>query len=140
MFITSEDFKVVATEAALKTITQADADNVDNAIAEAVEEVAGYLRPKYDCERIFAAEGTGRNRQLVMYTADIALYNMVACLPQRMGSDVRQQRYDRAIEWLEQVRDGKIVPDLPIATDSEGNGLSSAGVLSYGNGPDHHTW
>ena len=84
-FITQEDFKVVSSEASLKAITGADPDNISNAIAEAQEEVAGYLRPKYDTDRIFATQGDDRNRQLVMYTADIALYNMTASLPNRKG-------------------------------------------------------
>ena len=139
-FITTEDFKVVSSEASLKAITGASQDNIDNAIAEAQEEVAGYLRPKYDTEKIFAMEGNLRNRQIVMYTADIALYNMTASLPNRMGYETRQERYERAIKWLEGVQAGKIVPDLPILTDEIGNELSQGGVLAYGNGPDRHTW
>lgn len=140
MFITQEDFKVVASEASLKTITQAEPDNVENAIEEAIDEVAGYLRPKYDVEKIFAMEGKERSRQLVMYTADVALYNMVASLPQRMGYDTRKERYDRAIKWLESVQAGKIVPDLPIATDEDGEGINTGGVLAYGSAPDRHSW
>lgn len=140
MFITQEDFKVVASEATVKAISQADDANAGNAIEEAIDEVSGYLRPKYDCQRIFAAEGDGRSRQLVMYTADIALYNMMAALPQRMGSEVRKERYDRAIKWLEGVQAGRIVPDLPLATDDEGNAVASGGILAYGNGPDRHSW
>ena len=139
-FITQEDFKVVSSEASRKAITGADPDNISNAIAEAQEEVAGYLRPKYDTDLIFAIEGNGRNRQLVMYTADIALYNMIASLPNRMGYETRKERYERAIKWLEGVQAGKIVPDLPIATDDTGNDISQGGVLAYGNGPDHHSW
>lgn len=139
-FITKEDFKVVSSEASLKAITGASQDNIDNAIAEAQEEVAGYLRPKYDTEKIFAMEGNLRNRQIVMYTADIALYNMTASLPNRMGYETRQERYERAIKWLEGVQAGKIVPDLPVLTDEIGNELSQGGVLAYGNGPDRHTW
>lgn len=139
-FITTEDFRVVATEASLKAITGEDTANVDNAILEAQEEVAGYLRPKYDCDKIFAAEGDERNRQLVMYTADIALYNMIASLSQRLGYDTRKERYDRAIKWLEGVQAGKIVPDLPLATDEEGEPTSIGGILAYGNGPDRHSW
>lgn len=139
-FITKEDFKVVCSEASLKAITGASQDNIDNAIAEAQEEVAGYLRPKYDTEKIFAMEGNLRNRQIVMYTADIALYNMTASLPNRMGYETRQERYERAIKWLEGVQSGKIVPDLPILTDEIGNEQSHGGVLAYGNGPDRHTW
>ena len=139
-FITQEDFKVVSSEASLKAITGADPDNISNAIAEAQEEVAGYLRPKYDTDRIFATEGNGRNRQLVMYTADIALYNMIASLPNRMAYETRKERYERAIKWLEGVQAGKIVPDLPIATDETGSDISQGGVLAYGNGPDRHSW
>ena len=139
-FITQEDFKVVSSEASLKAITGADPDNISNASAEAQEEVAGYLRPKYDTDRIFATEGNGRNRQLVMYTADIALYNMIASLPNRMGYETRKERYERAIKWLEGVQAGKIVPDLPIATDETGSDISQGGVLAYGNGPDRHSW
>lgn len=139
-FITQEDFKVVSSEASLKAITGADPDNVSNAIAEAQEEVAGYLRPKYDTDRIFATQGDERNRQLVMYTADIALYNMTASLPNRMGYETRKERYERAVKWLEGVQAGKIVPDLPAATDESGNDISQGGVLAYGNGPDRHSW
>jgi len=139
-FITQEDFKVVSSEASLKAITGADPDNISNAIAEAQEEVACYLRPKYDTDRIFATEGNDRNRQLVMYTADIALYNMIASLPNRMGNETRKERYERAIKWLEGVQAGKIVPDLPIATDETGSDISQGGVLAYGNGPDRHSW
>lgn len=139
-FITQEDFKVVASDAALKVISQDDAANIENAISEAQEEVAGYLRPKYDVAKIFATEGEARNRQLVMYTADIALYNLIAAQPQRMGSEVRKERYERAIKWLEGVQAGKIVPDLPLMTDDDGEALSPGGILAYGNGPDNHSW
>lgn len=138
MFITKEDFKVVASEAALKVMSQADELNTRNAIEEAIEEVAGYLRPTYDCKRIFAATDAERNKQIVMYTADIALYNLVAAMPQRMGSEVRQMRYERAVKWLESVQEGKIVPDLPLATDSQGN--EQGGIIAYGNAPDRHSW
>lgn len=139
-FITQEDFKVVAADTSLKAITQADNDNTDNAIAEAMEEVAGYLRPKYDVQKAFSMEGKERNRQLVMYTADIALWNMIASLPQRMGYDTRKERYERAIKWLEGVQAGKIVPDLPLATDENGESVATGGVLAYGSGPDRHSW
>jgi len=140
MFITQDDFKVVASESALKAITGTDPDSIENAIMEAQEEVAGYLRPKYDTDCIFAMEGDKRNRQLVMYVADIALYNMVASLPQRMGYETRLERYERAIKWLEGVQAGKIVPDLPTSTNEEGGSVGQGGILAFGSGPDNHSW
>lgn len=120
MFITEEDYKVVIGDTALKVISQTDEANRNNAEAEAQEEISGYLRPKYDCEAIFSAEGNERSRQIVMYTCDIALYHMVSAMPQKMGSEIRKERYDRAIKWLEGVQAGKIVPDLPLAVNEEG--------------------
>ncbi len=121
MFITEEDYKVVIGDTALKVISQVSAENRANAEAEAQEEIAGYLRPKYDCNAIFATEGAERNRLVVMYTCDIALYHMSAAQPQKMGSEVREERYKRAIQWLEGVQAGKIIPDLPLAVDEDGN-------------------
>ena len=121
MFITDEDYKVVIGDQALKVVSQVSQENRANAETEAVEEISGYLRPKYDTNAIFNATGTDRNRLLVMYTCDIALYHMAASAPQKMGMEIRKERYERAIKWLEGVQAGKIVPDLPLATDENGN-------------------
>ena len=123
MFIDKEDYKVVIGDAAFKVISQADPDTVANAELEAVEEMSGYLRPVYDTEAIFSAAGNDRNRLVVMYTADIALYHLSAALPQKMGSEIRKERYDRAIKWLEGVQSGRIVPDLPLVEDTDGLSL-----------------
>ena len=121
MFINDEDYSVVIGEQALKVISQVSDDNRANAEDEAIEEIASYLRPKYDTGALFSAEGNERNRLIVMYACDIALYHMSASLPQKMGTEIRKERYERAIKWLEGVQAGKIVPDLPVATDEEGN-------------------
>ena len=55
-----------------------------------------------------------------MYTCDIALYHMAASTPQKMGMEIRKERYERAVKWLEGVQAGKIVPDLPLAMDEYG--------------------
>lgn len=120
MFVNEEDYKVVIGEDALKVLSRASDENRANAELEAIEEISGYLRPQYDCRAIFAAEGDARNRLIVMYTVDIALYHLVASLPQKMGIEIRKERYDRAIDWLEGVQAGKIVPDLPAVDEADG--------------------
>ena len=138
MFVTEEDYRVVVGDSALRVISQASAENRANAELEAMEEIAGYLRPKYDTQAIFQAEGDARNRLIVMYTADIALYHLVSAMPQRMGSEVRQERYERAISWLEGVAKGSIVPDLPTA---QSDGEEQAGTfLLQSEPPLRHNW
>lgn len=139
MFITEEDYKVVVGEAAFKTISQTDEANRLMAEEEAMEEIACYLRPKYDCESIFAAEGDERNRQIVMYACDIALYHMVSSMPQKMGSEIRKERYDRAIKWLEGVQAGKVIPALPLANDDTDTNTGT-GII-YSSQPQlRHNW
>lgn len=139
MFVTDQDYSVLIGTQALNVISQISAENRNNAEAEAVEEIASYLRPKYDTDAIFSAEGNNRNRLIVMYTADIAIYHMQASAPQKMGMEIRKERYERAIKWLEGVQAGKIVPDLPIATDDDGNTVGMP--LVYGSQKKlRHNW
>lgn len=139
MFITEEDYKVVIGDAALKVVSQTSQENRANAEQEAQEEISGYLRPKYDCGAVFAAEGDGRNRLVVMYTCDIAIYHMSAAMPQKMGAEIREERYKRAIEWLEGVQAGKILPDLPLAVDEDGE--PAGGMLAYSSQKQlRHNW
>lgn len=107
MFITDQDYKVVIGEQALKVVSQVSPDNRRIAETEAIEEVAGYLRPKYDTDAIFKATGNERNHLIVMQTCDIALYHMTASAPQKMGMEIRKERYERAVKWLEGVQAGK---------------------------------
>ncbi len=139
MFIQDEDYKVVIGDSALKVISQVSETVRTNAEEEAIEEISGYLRPKYDCSSVFSAEGDERNHLVIMYTCDIALYHMSAAMPQKMGSEIRKERYERAVKWLEGVQSGKIVPDLPLLLDADGEPAN--GSFSYGCQPKlRHNW
>ena len=140
MFVTDEDYRVVIGEAALKVVSQTSAEIRANAEREAMEEIAGYLRPVYDTEAAFKAEGDNRNRLIVMYACDIALYHMTAAMPQKMGSEIRKERYERAIKWLEGVQAGKIIPALPVATDVATGEPSGTGVVWHSQKPLRHNW
>lgn len=140
MFITEEDYRVVIGETALKTVSQASPETRANAESEAQEEISSYLRPVYDCKAVFAAEGEERNKLIVMYTCDIALYHMVSAMPQKMGSEIRKERYERAIKWLEGVQAGKIVPDLPAAVDQDTGEPTGIGVVYHSQNPLRHNW
>ena len=138
MFLTHNDYSVVIGEDALKVISRASEENRANAELEAIEEISGYLRPVYDCNAIFSAEGDARNLLIVMYTADIALYHLVASQPQRMGAEIRKERYERAVRWLEGVQAGKIIPDLP--TVEEDDHSSSFGIIFHSEPRLRHNW
>lgn len=119
MFLTEQDYVVVG-EQALKVLKQSSDENRERAEAFAQEEIAGYLRGRYDVNAVFEAEDSERNQAIVMYMCDVALYHMVSWLPGRMGFDIREIRYKRAIEWLKDVQAGKTMPDIPTVTGPNG--------------------
>ena len=120
MFLNNLDYQVMIGERAFDLIQQSDEENRLRAEEMAREEMAGYLRPRYDVECIFARRGEQRNMQVVMFLCDITLYHLTSWLPQKMGYEIREIRYRRAIEWLQGVQSGKIVPDLDTPDDSNG--------------------
>lgn len=141
MFLTEEDYKAVVDSRALDVINQSDSANRERAENYAIEEIKGYLKAAkakntgvypYDVEAAFAATGNNRNPQLVMYACDIALYHLISWLPQRLGFEIRETRYKRAIEWLQNLQSGKIILDIPtIQPEPESNAANS--TVKYGS-------
>lgn len=119
MFLTEEDY-IVASSTALSVLQQSSEEKRERAERMAIEEVSGYLRSRYDVEKVFAATGAERNDLVVMRTCDVALYHLSSWLPNKMGHDIRKERYELAIKWLEGVQAGKITPDLPTVTGEDG--------------------
>lgn len=124
-FITKDDFKAVCDPTTLEVIDQTDNDNLNRAIGYAMEEVASYLRSRYDVSKSFSKEGTERNPQLVMILCDVALYHLVAWLPKRIGFEIRETRYNNAISWLKDVQSGKATPDLDALTNETGEDIGN---------------
>lgn len=143
MFIQDSDYKKVINAASLAAITQIDNATRLNAESAAIEEVSGYLRSRYNVTEIFSAtatqEGDNRNPQIVMICCDVALYHLSASMPQRIGTEVREERYKRAIEWLEAVQAGKVSPDLPLATNADGGDASFASRIKF-QPRNHNNW
>lgn len=123
-FLTAADFTAVVDAATLEVINQSDADKLARAEGYALEEISSYLRSRYDVAAALAATGNARNSQLVMVACDVALYHLVAWLPKRIGFEIRQLRYERAVAWLESVQAGKASPDLPPLVDDSGQDVT----------------
>lgn len=119
MFLTENDY-IVASADALTIFSQSTPEKREKAEKMAIEEIAGYLRSRYDTGLIFSAVGDNRNDVIVMHACDITLYHLTSWLPGKMGREIRKERYERAVKWLEEVQAGKVTPDLPTCTGEDG--------------------
>lgn len=131
-FISINDYKTVCTAYELEVITPLEADRLA-AEASAMEQVASYLRSRYDIATAFAATGAERNPMLVQACVNITLWLMVHRLPQNMGHERRECLYQDVITWLRDVQTGKASPDLPTYQGPEGEDTHSP--IRYGSMP-----
>lgn len=139
MFVTEEDYIMIGDDA-LKVLQQSDETKRQRAEQSAQEEISGYLRGRYDVDVVFAAEDAQRNSKIVTYYCDIALFELVSSLPGRMGLELREKRYKLAIEWLDKVQAGKVIPALPTLTGASGE-TDINNPVRYGSGQkNNYDW
>lgn len=110
-FIQPEDYDASIHGEILGRLTRDDDAIVEICEDRAIAEMRGYLSARYDVDAIFSAEGKNRNQLILMMAIDIAVYHLFSIHnPQKM-SQIRKDRYERAVEWLKQVAAFKITID-----------------------------
>lgn len=112
-FIQTTDYDATIHREILDALLRHDSDTSDAAIVEicedrAIEEMRGYLDKFYDTEAIFSATGADRNQLVLMMAVDISVYHIFCQHNPYKMSQIRKDRYDRAIEWLNAVAAGKV--------------------------------
>lgn len=107
-FITREDYDSTLHAEILDALVRSDETVVEQCENDAIAEMKGFLSTRYDVDAIFAKTGTDRNNLVLMYAKDIAVYHMFCVHNPYKISKIRQDRYDRAMEWLKQVAAGNI--------------------------------
>ena len=119
MFLQKEDLYKTIREYDLNDITGGDDTLVQHAMQSAVSEMTTYLQKRYDTNAIFSATGDDRNPLVLTFAIDIAVYEIVAITLVNQSLEDRRARYKRAIDYLKQVRDGELSPELPEKQTSE---------------------
>lgn len=110
-FITPQDYDASIHREILDALTRSDEAVVEICEDRAIAEMRGYLSARYDVDAIFSAEGDDRNQLILMMAIDITVYHLFSIHnPQKM-SDIRKDRYDRAMEWLNLVAAFKVTID-----------------------------
>lgn len=124
MWVTKEDLATHLRNEQIAAIAREDETIVAAAIDGAVAEAKSYLKA-FDVDVIFATVATERNQLLLIFVKDIAVFHLINLSNVNTGYEMRKQRYDRAIKWLESVQTGQVTPDLPIKKDESGNAVET---------------
>lgn len=110
-FIQLEDYDASIHSEILGRLTRDDDAIVEICEDRAIAEMRGYLSARYDVDAIFSAEGAARNQLILMMAIDIAVYHLFCIHNPKNMSQIRKDRYERAVEWLKQVAAFKITID-----------------------------
>ena len=119
-FLTEKDYDASVHKEILDAVTREDTAAVKICEDRAVKDMRNYLHQFYDCDAIFSARGDERDALLVMFCIDITVYHLFCMHNPRNLPKFREDRYNRAIEWLKAVGRGKDVAEgLPELEDKE---------------------
>lgn len=115
-FITLQDYDASIHREILDSLLRQGTTDYDPQIIEicedrAVAEMRGYLNKVYDCNAIFSARGAERNALILMFAIDITIYHIFCQHNPYKMSKIREDRYNRAIEWLKGIMKGDITID-----------------------------
>lgn len=124
-FINIEDYDASIHREILDALLRKESPTYDPQIVEicedrAVSEMRGYLNKIYDCNAIFSARGDDRHPLILMFALDIAIYHIFTQQNPYKIAKIRQDRYERAIEWLKGVMGGDVTIDgAPLMPEDE---------------------
>lgn len=110
-------------------ISRGDNTLLQEAIDAAIEEAEGYLS-QYDTTAIWASTGNQRNKALLVFLKDIAVWHYIQLANPSVDMELRSERYKGAVKWLEKVQCGKVTPKLPYPTIEEGTARNN--YIKYG--------
>ena len=117
-FINIDDYDASIHNEILGSLTRYDSSLLEICEDRAISEMRCYLSGRYDCDALFSAEGQDRHQLVLMMALDIAIYHIFSIHNPVKLSQLRKDRYERAIEWLKAVAAGTISIDgAPLATE-----------------------
>ncbi|MDL2309839.1 DUF1320 domain-containing protein [Parabacteroides sp. OttesenSCG-928-B22] len=124
-FIERKDYDATVHAEIIDSLTRKDDTIVEICEDRAIDQMKSYMEARYNVDVIFSMSGGDRIPLVLMMCLDIAVYHIyTAGNPQKL-SQIRKDRYDRAIEWLKGVQKGLItISGAPLREDDVRNSAS----------------
>lgn len=137
-FLKPTDYNAQIRSQVLNVLTNEADDTLHMAELAAQEEMESHLRTRFDVAKIFDIDqpDADRSKLIVLYMIDIALYHLHSNITPDNVPEIRYLRYQRAMEWLKKVADGKLTPNLPEYEDQENPFENGGSQFFYGGSND----
>lgn len=131
-FLTDNDFKDQVKDDILATLVNNNAALLrTNAEQKAEAQMRSRLASQYDVNAIFAASGVARNSEIIMYYIDMVLYHLHSRMNPGQVPQLRIDRYNEALTWLDKMASGEYKASLPVV-DADSDGVNDNAIVKYG--------
>jgi phage gp36-like protein len=130
-FLTTAELATHINIEIVNEISRNDNTKLQDAIDAGIDEAKSYLSD-YDVATVFAATGNARNKILLLFVKDIAVWHYIQLANPNIDMQLRLDRYEKAIAWLKMVQKGNAVPNLPIAPIPDGASEAN-NFITYGS-------
>lgn len=137
-YLTPEEIKTHLYGEVVGEIDRADNTIIQSAIDAAIEEAGSYLSA-FDTTAVFAAEGDARNPALLLFIKDIAVWHFIQLASPSVDMQLRLDRYEKAIKWLDKVQRGQVVPNLPYPA-APVDGAPQENFIKWGSVPPRNNY
>jgi len=131
-FLTDDDYKSQIKDSVLNTLIEGVTGLRTEMEQKAESQMRSRLAVRYDVAGIFAASGTNRNAEIIMYYVDMVLYHLHSRINPGQVPELRKERYTDALTWLDKVASGDYLADLPMVGDANGDGTDDKSPVKWG--------
>lgn len=127
-FLITDDLKTSIYQKFIDESTADYAERIEQFEKQRIAYIKSKLSKRYDVSDIFNQTGSDRDDLIVKYLADMVIYDMVRTNAARKVPENFGDKYDEAVEWLNDLRDGNENPEsLPLLS-------SDSSTLLHGSG------
>lgn len=119
-YITKADYLHKIRLPRLEMMIEEDNSILDDAEETAVAVVKDALHAHYDNEAIFTKTGDDRDKQVVRWVMNLAVYYIYERIPDKLVPERVVKNYDDTILTLMEIADRKKSVDLPKITNADG--------------------
>jgi phage gp36-like protein len=129
-YLTKEEMSTHLYAENIEVITRGDDTMTEAAIDAAISEAKSYLNG-YDRAAIFEATGDARNTLLLTFVKDMAAWHLINLSNAGTEYTHRENRYNRAVNWLKELQKGNVSPDLPTLENEDG--VDDSATIRFGS-------
>jgi phage gp36-like protein len=139
-FLTTDDYNDHIKPEILAKLTEGSEVIRTNMELKVQEEISMALRVRYDVPNIFNKAGAARNQLLVAFMVDMVIYRLAKRLNPGQISETIKESYQNAKTDLDRIASGNYEIDLPLAGDSNDDGVDDKNVLQWGGLPPRNPY